>query len=161
MLILSYLGEAGAFDLTTGINLLAVRNPPKDKIGKHLIPPHFGHLPELSPSPSLFGDTQLWKNEYGKEKENWWHLYEPRFIREMQERVELIRALRWLEWLLKEGIDIRVFCFCKDVDGCHRGLVGNEMIRRGCEVDFRRIGLSTMPVLLPTEIEPLGQLTLF
>lgn len=62
MLILCYLGEATKFELTEGINLLAVRNPPER------IPDHFIHVPQLSPSRELFRDTQVWKAKYSKKR---------------------------------------------------------------------------------------------
>lgn len=40
MLILRYLAEAKHFDLTNGLNLLAVRKPPQD------IPAGFIHVPQ-------------------------------------------------------------------------------------------------------------------
>lgn len=52
LLILSYLGEAKNFELEVGTNLLIVRNPPE------VIPQHFIHTPQLSPSKGLFSATQ-------------------------------------------------------------------------------------------------------
>lgn len=134
MLILSYLGEAGKFDLTEGVNLLGVRNPP-DKI-----PENFVHVPQLSPSKELFSDTQVWKNRCSK-KEEWWGFYEERFVQEMNKRNDLVRSLNRLDRLLQEGKLIRFFCYCKHVCFCHRSLIGKEMIVRGHEVDFRPVEL--------------------
>ncbi|MFF2532212.1 DUF488 family protein [Brevibacillus sp. NPDC058079] len=137
MLILSYLGEAKQFDLTVGVNLLAVRNPPTEK-GRIKIPPNFIHVPQLSPSRELFIDTQTWKEEFDK-KEAWWHLYEARFLKELHERKDMVRALSRLDQRLRAGELIRLFCYCKDVCYCHRSFVGRDMEGRGHSVDFRRI----------------------
>jgi uncharacterized protein YeaO (DUF488 family) len=138
LLILSYLGEANKFDLETGLNLLAVRNPPTDEDGRIKIPPHFIHVPQLSPSRELFNDAQIWKRRYEK-KQDWWHLYEQRFLKEMKERNDLVRALDRLDKRLEQGQLVRVFCYCKEVCYCHRYFVGKEMQERGHEVDFRRV----------------------
>jgi uncharacterized protein YeaO (DUF488 family) len=138
LLILSYLGEAKKFELENGLNLLVVRNPPIDENGLIKIPPYFVHVPQLSPSKQLFNDTQSWKKE-SSEKIEWWHLYEKRFLREMNERLDMVRALDRLDTCLKQDELVRLFCYCKDVCYCHRRFVGTEMQNRGHVVDFRRI----------------------
>jgi len=129
MIQLSYLGNHGEFDLEKAINLLIVRNPPVK------IPEHFIHVPQLSPSRSLFNQAQIWKKELG-EKENWFSLYEERFLKEIKERDDLKRAIVKLERRIKEGVDIRLFCYCKDADFCHRKYIGQELEKRGYEVDW-------------------------
>lgn len=153
MLILSYLGEANKFALETGLNLLAVRNPPKNANGKIQIPEHFIHVPQLSPSKQLFSDTQEWKKEH-ENKQDWWRFYEARFLKEMAQRDDLIRALSRLEARLKNGELVRVFCFCKDVCYCHRSFIGYDMEKKGYEVDFRRLEVKS-------DANQAEQLTLF
>ncbi|WPS85551.1 DUF488 family protein (plasmid) [Brevibacillus halotolerans] len=137
MLILSYLGEANKFDLETGLNLLTVRNPPTDENGRIKIPTHFIHVPQLSPSKALFSDTQTWKK--CDNKLDWWHLYAERFLKEMKERNDMVRALHRLNMRLRQGELVRVFCYCKDVCYCHRSFIGKDMENRGHKVDFRPI----------------------
>lgn len=72
-------------------------------------------------------------------KEDWWHLYEDRFVTEIKERKDMVRSLNRLDQLLKEGKVVRLFCYCKHVWFCHRSLIGNEMKSRGHEVDFRPV----------------------
>lgn len=128
---LSYLGNHHEFNLEEGLNLLIVRKPPKK------IPKHFIHVPQLSPSLELFNQAQIWKKEYEK-IEDWFPLYEERFIKEIQERDDMVRALRKLEKRIQEGCEIRLFCFCKNEQFCHRRLIGEELIKRGYEVDWCR-----------------------
>lgn len=130
MIILSYLGDYRSFDLERGLNLLIVRRPPLK------IPSHFIHAPQLSPSPGLFKQTQEWKLQYG-EKKNWFHLYENQFLREIEERDDLRRALKKVEVRVMEGKEVRMFCYCSD-ENCHRKYIGLELQRRGYEVDIRK-----------------------
>lgn len=129
MVKLSYLGNHQAFDLGQGMNLLIVRRPPVK------IPEHFIHVPQLSPSPELFHQAQIWKKQLG-DKENWFPLYEERFLKEIKERNDLVRALKKLEKRIQQGIDIRLFCYCKDHHFCHRKYIGMELEKRGHEVDW-------------------------
>lgn len=130
MLTLCYLGETNKFNLETGLNLLAVRKPPQ------VIPSYFVHVPQLSPSKELFFQTQEWKRKY-ENKALWWDWYVEIFSKEMKERKDLVRALIRLEQVLQEGKEVRLFCYCKEVQFCHRSLIGKEMVKRGFEVDFR------------------------
>lgn len=129
MIQLSYLGNHQAFDLNDRLNLLIVRRPPVK------IPEHFIHVPQLSPSKELFNQAQVWKREVG-EKEKWFHLYIEKFKVELNERDDLVRAMDKLEQRLKEGKKVRLFCYCKNHEFCHRGIIGNRLIEKGYEVDW-------------------------
>jgi uncharacterized protein YeaO (DUF488 family) len=126
---LSYLGNHQSFKLEEAMNLLIVRRPPAK------IPEHFIHVPQLSPSNDLFQMAQIWKKQLG-DKENWFPLYEERFLKEIKERDDLVRALRKLEKRIEQGMDIRLFCYCKDHHFCHRKYIGEELEKRGHAVDW-------------------------
>lgn len=146
MLHLAYLGEAKKIDHLDQLKkYLIVRKP------VHGIPRGFIHVPELSPSLSLFEQAQLWKqNIFTKEeleklpnqiasskKEVWWSLYVDRFKKELVERSDMVLALRNLSKELSAGEDVWLFCYCKDVHYCHRGLIGEYGKTLGWMVDFR------------------------
>ncbi|MFB9759610.1 DUF488 domain-containing protein [Ectobacillus funiculus] len=85
---------------------------------------------ELSPSPSLFQTfVQDWK---GTPFDNWWHLYEKRFLGEM-ETDEKLRGLRDVYKRLLVGRNVVLVCFCKDHRYCHRRLVGEFFKPYGVE----------------------------
>lgn len=75
----------------------------------------------LSPSPVLFQNfIQDWK---GKPFDEWWHLYEKRFLKELDTEEKLV-SLREIYKKLLSGKNIVLLCFCKDHRYCHRRLVG-------------------------------------
>lgn len=147
MLTLSYLGEAKSLNLDKNtLKLLIVRRPVNG------IPNGFIHTPQLSPSNELFEKAQLWKaNKFNDEdikylkergvspesKDAWWILYKRDFSLEVNNRKDMIKALERLQILLKEGKKICLFCYCKDVNRCHRGIIGQHIKSLGFEVDFR------------------------
>lgn len=147
MLYLSYLGEAKKIEFKeTDKKLLAVRKPVSG------IPKGFIHVPQLSPSLPLFEQTQIWKRGIFKEVDKaflksigqsiedptaWWFLYEQAFNKELVARPDMVRAIKRLSIRLTEGEEIYVFCYCKNVCRCHRGLIGTYMKEKGFDVDFR------------------------
>lgn len=75
----------------------------------------------LSPSPILFQNfIQDWK---GKPFEEWWHLYEKRFLEELTTDEKVV-GLRDVYKKLLIGTNVVLLCFCKDHRYCHRRLVG-------------------------------------
>ena len=77
---------------------------------------------ELSPSDELFQLYMgMWK---GKPADDWWHLYEKKFISEM-ETEEKLQGLRAIYKKLLLGHTIILICFCEDHRICHRRLVGD------------------------------------
>lgn len=165
MLKLAYLGESKNLNIEKNIlKLLIVRRP----VGK--IPKGFIHVPQLSPSNNLFEKTQNWKaKKFNKEEleilklkdvfsvdeNSWWYLYEDAFMLELQNRKDMIKAVKRLKERLLKGEDIYLFCYCKDVCSCHRGLIGKYIEKDGFEVDYRRIEKSK------ENIETERQLSLF
>lgn len=145
MLYLGYLGEAKLLNIKeNALKLLIVRKPPR------VIPESFIHTPQLSPSIDLFNSTQRWKKGDFTPKElhwlkqqniemnedTWWELYKVKFNYELKNRPDMRKALARLEELLKEGKEIYLFCFCKDVNKCHRLLVGKYIEEKGYLVSY-------------------------
>lgn len=148
MLYLAYLGESKQLKLEENIlKLLIVRKPVSG------IPAGFVHVPQLSPSLPLFDQAQSWKKQITRpqdidylrsiqknenDSDAWWFLYANGFKKEMQSRPDMVRAIERLMEQLKQGKDIYVFCYCKDVCRCHRGLLGEGIEAKGFSVDFRK-----------------------
>lgn len=146
MVKLGYLAEARNIDFKDGdLKLLVVRRPVNG------VPFGFIHIPQLSPSPSLFDDTKRWKNgefDEGEKKylkdmgmetspASWWCLYEPRFKKELEGKSQM-KVLERIVEKSKES-DIWLFCYCKDTDRCHRSIVGERLKEMGVRINFRRI----------------------
>lgn len=143
---LGYLGEERRLDLPKGVvKLLIVRRPVSG------VPNGFTHFPMLSPSPSLFDDAQRWKGNNFNENEikkleklefditspdAWWALYKPVFKEELRKRGDVSQALRILESRVERGIEVYLFCYCKDLHRCHRVIVGEYLEEKGLEVNF-------------------------
>ncbi|HDR7805742.1 MULTISPECIES: DUF488 family protein, N3 subclade [Bacillus] len=84
----------------------------------------------LSPSPQLFQTfIQDWKDKPFNE---WWDLYEKRFLVEMKND-EKLRGLRDVYKKLLMGKNVVLVCFCKDHRYCHRRLVGEFFKPYGVE----------------------------
>lgn len=86
------------------------------------------HHPELAPSADLFNWAQQHKLEPG-----WFNTYTAWFQRDIRERVGLRDAIAKLETDAREK-RILLVCFCPDVNQCHRGLIADELYRRGVQV---------------------------
>lgn len=147
MLYLAYLGESRSMEFKENSKKLLIVRKPQGKI-----PDGFIHVPQLSPSLKLFSKTQLWKKNQFSDKEKmfledkevswedsdaWWTLYEGLFMEETKTRPDMVRAIERLKQCLKEGQDIYLFCYCKDVNRCHRTLIGSIIEEAGYEVGFR------------------------
>lgn len=78
---------------------------------------------DLSPSEDLF-NTYLheWRDKL--EYQEWWPLYEKRFLMELKWE-NRINALREIYKMLLRGEDVVLMCYCKDHRYCHRRLVAN------------------------------------
>ena len=89
----------------------------------------FVHMPELAPSQDLWAWTMMHKNEEG-----WFSIYTKKFCNDMKNRPGLRDAIDRLEKKARDN-DVLVVCFCPDVNVCHRGLIADELARRGVIVD--------------------------
>ena len=87
------------------------------------------HKPDLAPSQELFTWAQAHKHE-----PDWFQHYATWFKKDMVERPGLRNALARLEETAKEK-DILLVCFCANPEECHRGLIADELERRGVNVE--------------------------
>lgn len=148
MVYLAYLGESKNLKYKeNSVKYLIVRKP----VNK--VPKGFIHLPHLSPSAELLEKAQRWKRKEFNDKEKlelsklkikiesndaWWALYKPIFRKELKTRKDVNQGIDIIRRNFNQGKDIYLFCYCKDLDRCHRALVGKYLEKMGFEVDFRR-----------------------
>lgn len=148
MISLGYLGESRTLDLDNNTaKLLIVRNP------RNGVPNGFSHFPMLSPSLGLLRDAQRWKKnnftdlEISKlnsldieinSEDAWWSLYEPLFEKELRERRDVQRGVEILKNKVNVDREVFLFCYCKELESCHRILVGEYLEAKGLSVNFRK-----------------------
>lgn len=85
---------------------------------------------ELSPSDQLFQSyIRTWRH---KSSEEWWPLYQERFLKELQTD-EKLKGLREVYKSLLKGNNVVLICFCDDHRICHRRLVGEFFKPYGIE----------------------------
>lgn len=141
------MGESKKLEIPENtLKLFIVRKPVNG------IPKGFIHTPQLSPSLELFEKTQekFKKNIFNKEEieylysinklneeKSWWYLYERAFKKELNERPDMVKAVSKLKKLLTENKEIYLFCYCKDVQYCHRRIVGEFLEEQGFVVNYR------------------------
>lgn len=107
-----------------GANVLAITRGGAEIPGTDIIR-------DLSPSEDLFHTyLEEWRGKMAYEE--WWPLYEKRFMAElkMESRVQ---ALREVYKKLLRGEDVVLMCYCKDHRYCHRRLVGEFFKDYGVE----------------------------
>lgn len=121
MLITCSLSEAKKFE--ADYKYFIVINPKKVKLKG------IQHRPDLAPSQELYD----WAMEHKNEK-NWFDHYKEVFTNDMKTRKGLVMALDEIEKKAKEK-DVLLICFCSDVNFCHRGLIADEMMNRGVNVN--------------------------
>ena len=147
MVYLAYLGESKKIKYKKpNKKYFIVRKP----VGR--MPKGFIHMPQLSPSVNLLKNALRWKkgqftkNEIAKlnntnisynTKNAWWYLYVPRFKRELSTRIDVQKAVRKIKNESSIGINIYLFCYCKELNKCHRLLVGKHLEQKGLNIDFR------------------------
>lgn len=93
--------------------------------------PWMTHVPELSPSLDLFFMYNRMKNDGHWNKTTFETCYRPRF---MQQIANDTAAQAKLEELIAKdaaGKRIALFCFCTDVNLCHRSLISEILRERG------------------------------
>lgn len=81
------------------------------------------HVPELSPSWDLFKKYLALKEAGNWNSQTFHTIYEPQFYEEMKQP-QAQKALLKLRELDRQGKNICIWCFCTDVNLCHRSLVG-------------------------------------
>lgn len=148
MIYLAYLGESRGMEFSEDSKkYLIVRKP----MGQ--VPKGFIFFPHLSPSSDLLENAQRWKaGNINRDEElfclksgisprnsdAWWTLYEPLFLEELKTRKDIKEGLKIMK---KESMnnDIYLFCYCKELERCHRVLIGEFLMENGLEVDFREV----------------------
>lgn len=94
------------------------------------------HVPDLSPSKTLFYRYLDWKKAGEWNQEKFDNDYRPFFTNEI---VNNPAAQAWLDKIeieSKAGRKIALLCFCDDETTCHRHIVGEMLKNRGCSVVF-------------------------
>lgn len=94
------------------------------------------HVPDLSPSKSLFFKYLDWKRtgEWSLEKFN--SEYRPIFTDEIINNTVAQAWLDKIEIESKAGRKIALLCFCDDESTCHRLIIGEMLKNRNCDVVF-------------------------
>jgi len=87
------------------------------------------HRPDLAPSQELFS----WTLE-NKSNVNWFEEYKNRFCYDIIYRAGLRDAISEVESKSQSSV-IMLVCFCADVNQCHRGLIADELTKRGVHVE--------------------------
>lgn len=95
--------------------------------------PHMNQIQALSPSYALFKTYLDLKNAGNWNQETFNNIYKPQFLREMQ-NLQAQQMLDELCRLDKMGKKICLVCFCNDYLLCHRSLVADLLIAKGCNV---------------------------
>jgi uncharacterized protein YeaO (DUF488 family) len=96
--------------------------------GNIIISDKVRHLKVLAPSQDLFG----WylKHRYDN---NWYEHYKEQYEEDMKNSNEMNDVLNKIKLLAKTQT-ILLACFCKDVNTCHRGIIADELRKRGTNV---------------------------
>lgn len=87
----------------------------------------------LSPSYALFKTYLDLKNAGNWNQETFNNIYKPQFLKEMQ-NPQAQQMLDELCRIDKAGYKICLVCFCDDYSLCHRSLVAELLIAKGCNV---------------------------
>mgnify|MGYP001248594206 CR=1 FL=1 len=113
-----------SLDVTANIKLFIARVKPKSIAG-------WIHVPQLAPSAKLFNQYIMWRRQGlwpGK-----WKTYEEQFLAEIK---AMGNYLARIQQHLDEGKDVALACYCKQVQYCHRKLVGDYFKDKGYEVVY-------------------------
>jgi uncharacterized protein (DUF488 family) len=89
----------------------------------------FKHRPDLAPSAKLLD----WAHEHMNEP-GWFEEYTCWFNQDIKQRQGLAEAISEIEQKAKTQT-ILLACFCADVNVCHRGLIADELSRRGVKTE--------------------------
>lgn len=87
------------------------------------------HRPELAPTRELYSWAMQHKNE-----PNWFEHYKEVFENDLKTRAGMINALNDIESKARTS-DVLLICFCSDVNQCHRGIIADELEKRGIIVE--------------------------
>ena len=83
----------------------------------------------LAPSKELF----VWyKNN--KNKNNWFDDYKKVYMNQLKNNKLALNDLSEIKKILESGKDVCLYCFCRNVENCHRSIIGNLFKNKGFEV---------------------------
>lgn len=105
----------------------------------------FLHTPQLAPSPELFAKTMnVWKKfKFSDEDLNylksihsndWFDLYRRDYLKQIETDYDMQRYIKRVCKRLDEGKNIIMCCYCKNIDKCHRKILGEYFRQLGYEV---------------------------
>ena len=83
----------------------------------------------LAPSKELFDWYQN-----NKHKPNWFKDYNKVYLNQLKDNPAAINELNNIKHLLDEGKDVCIYCFCRNVKKCHRGIIGRLFLKKGYKV---------------------------
>lgn len=93
--------------------------------------PHIRHVPELSPSWSLFKQYMNFRNKGNWNEETFRKVYVPQFLKEMRGEEQQ----KLLNYLFSTNKHICLVCFCQDESLCHRSIIGGMLQGAGATVN--------------------------
>lgn len=86
-------------------------------------------LIHLAPNKELFSWYQANKNQ-----QDWFSIYCKRYMNQFKTDPEAIDSLNEIKHLLDQGHNVCIYCFCRDVNKCHRGILGHLFSKKGYTV---------------------------
>lgn len=89
----------------------------------------------LSPSYALFKTYLDLRNAGNWNQKTFDEIYKPQFLLEIKNNPQAQQMLVGLCELDKRGRKICLVCFCDEYSLCHRSLVAELLIARGCNVE--------------------------
>ena len=92
------------------------------------------HLPILSPDTSLFNDYLYWRSHNLWNNATFNTKYRRRFLEQLYSDEAALAALVDIIAQSKSGKQIALLCYCKDVNLCHRKILGEILSDLGSEV---------------------------
>lgn len=92
------------------------------------------HLPILSPDTSLFNDYLYWRSHNLWNNATFNTKYRRRFLEQLYSDETALADLVEIGSQSKSGKQIALLCYCKDVNLCHRKILGEVLLNCGLEV---------------------------
>ena len=90
-------------------------------------------LLELAPSKELFNWYINLKNTNNL-YEGWFEDYRKVYLNQLKNNKKALNQLKHIKDKLDNGINVAIYCFCKDVNKCHRNIIGNLFEKKGYKV---------------------------
>ena len=100
-------------------------------------PSHWRHVQSLSPSLELFWQYRRLLKAGQWNKQSFDTIYKPQFIQQIENDPVAQDDLDYLTELDAQGKNIALVCFCGNVELCHRKLIAEMLLKRGCNVKIK------------------------